>query len=71
MYRRRRYKLNKKLASSPSLSEIITLLKANIPYDLIMQWDWRLRAAAIIVIGKMDGGEFSWERLQWLEQNSE
>lgn len=47
---------------------IITLLKANIPYDLIMKWDWRLRAAAVVVIGQMDGGEFSWERLQWLEQ---
>lgn len=43
------------------------LLKANVPYEIIMKWDWKTRAAALVVAGTMDGGEFSWESLCWRE----
>jgi hypothetical protein len=45
---------------------IMGLLKANVPYDVIMKWDSRQRAAALIVAGKMDGGDFIWETREWI-----
>lgn len=36
----------------------MSLLKANVPYEVIMQWDWKIRLAALIVANDLDDEEF-------------
>lgn len=45
----------------------MALLRANVPYEVIQSWDWRLRSAALVVAGRLDGGVFSWEQGAWVE----
>ncbi|GBQ87308.1 hypothetical protein AA23498_0101 [Acetobacter nitrogenifigens DSM 23921 = NBRC 105050] len=43
------------------------LLRANVPYDVICTWDPRLRAAALVVAGQLDGGVYNWESGTWAD----
>ncbi|GEN62932.1 hypothetical protein [Acetobacter oeni] len=45
----------------------MALLRANVPYDVILNWDWRVRAAALVIAGRLDGGEYCWERGVWTD----
>lgn len=41
-------------------------MKNGVPYDEAMSWSWSRRTAWIVALGETDGGEFDWNRMEWL-----
>ena len=47
---------------------MLVLAKNGVPWSVIEAWEDEDRMAAEIVLGELEGGEFNWDRMRWLER---
>lgn len=44
-------------------------MKFGVPFDVAFSAEAEWRLAALVVFGQMEGGEWSWDEMRWLEKD--
>lgn len=47
--------------------ESLVLVKNGVPFDVAFSMSRKMRRAAIIVLGEIDGGRWNWDSMSWIE----
>lgn len=50
--------------------ECLALVKRGVPFDVAFSVDESWRLAALVAFGEIEGEDWDWKNLRWLEQKS-
>jgi hypothetical protein len=58
----------KQIADNVYYRNVLALVKQGIPFDVAFSLEWPEIVGWLVIFGEMEGREFSWSSMKWIER---